>query len=53
MNRDLGSIIIISRKCRLGLLEFRPVYHFVIIATDSGDEEGFISNGFEDKNYTK
>ena len=36
MNRDLGS-----RKCRLGLLEFRLVFHFVIIATDTGDEEGF------------
>ena len=53
MNRDLRSIIIISGKCRLGLLEFRPVFYFVIIATNTGEEEGFVSDSFEEKNFTK
>ena len=47
MNTDLGNIIIIRRRCHQGLLEFWLVLHFVIIATNNGDEEGFISKGFE------
>ena len=43
MNRDLGSITIVGRRCRLGLLEFRFVLHFVIIPTDNSDEEGLIA----------
>ena len=58
MNSDLGSIInqIITRANGAWVYSNFVLYifHFVIIATDIGDEEDFyISQGFEDKTYSK